>query len=134
LHDAKYSIPFMVAFALTHDEVGLDTLTESCLGDPAISALADRVSLDPSLPDNPGHPPARIVVHTVDGTRIASEPVTSLALSEEALYAKFAGCLAVAGLAGEVEAAWGALTGAQAQTSILGTLARLQAAAGAAAA
>ncbi|MFJ1255429.1 MmgE/PrpD family protein [Cupriavidus sp. CuC1] len=134
LHDAKYSIPFMVAFALTHEEVGLHTLTESCLGDPAILSLTDRISLDPSLPDNPGHPPARIAVRTVDGTRIVSESVTSLALSEEALYAKFAGCLALAGLAGEIDAAWSAITDVQAQTSVLGTLARLQTATGAAAA
>ncbi|WP_454737199.1 MmgE/PrpD family protein [Cupriavidus necator] len=133
LHDAKYSIPFMVAFALTHDEVGLDTLTESCLGDPAILSLVDRVSLDPSLPDNAGHPPARIAVRTVDGARIVSEPVTSLALTDEALYAKFACCLTLAGFAGEIDAAWNALTGVQVRTSVLCALARLQAAAGAAA-
>ena len=44
--DAKFSLPYTVALALTHGRVALDDFTGEALADPAILALAHRVHHD----------------------------------------------------------------------------------------
>src|SRR5690606_6698661 len=58
LQDAKYSIPFMTAYALVRGAPSLVTFDESVLSDADVLAVAARLGLDETLPDNPGHPQA----------------------------------------------------------------------------
>jgi len=90
LQDAKYSIPFMTAFALHHGAVDLDRLDERALRDEAVLALAARIELDPSLADMPGHPPARVQAQLQDGVWLdcGADPAL-LAPAAAQLRAKF---------------------------------------------
>jgi 2-methylcitrate dehydratase PrpD len=49
---AKFSVPFCVAYAILHGAVGLEAFTEENAHDPAIAALASKVSYEID-PDNP---------------------------------------------------------------------------------
>ncbi len=102
LQDAKYSIPWMAAFALERGLVQLDTLGDGALPDTAIHALADRVEIMENLPDKPGHPPAEIRVH-VDGQVYASPPPSSFEMNAAQARAKFDACMAHAGMASQAQ-------------------------------
>lgn len=98
LQDAKYSIPWMIAFTLVHGRVDLATLNEATLADAAVLELAQRVEIVENLPDRPGHPPARIRLAAVDGR--AWESPSGIAvptLDRQGAERKFADCLAHAG-------------------------------------
>src|SRR5262249_59172018 len=49
-YDAKFSLPFCVAAALSDARVGIGTFTEKSIRDPQLLALADRItfSVDPA--------------------------------------------------------------------------------------
>lgn len=105
LQDAKYSIPWMVAFTLARGTVDLATLNEGALAAQDIHALADRVEIVENLPDNPGHPPAEIRLHL--GERVLqSPPAHSFGASAEEARRKFDACLAAAGRAAQAPALW----------------------------
>lgn len=57
LQDAKFSIPFMVAFAFVHGKVDLTNLTIEALKDPAVLRLAKRIRVERTQKDHPGLPP-----------------------------------------------------------------------------
>jgi 2-methylcitrate dehydratase PrpD len=114
LQDAKYSIPFVVAFTLVHGEVDLETLNESALTDARVLAMAQRVFIHETGGDESGLPHARITAFC--GGAQASvktfDDVFDAPDSEQMVRAKFRACLAYAGMpAGETEAAWQAITG-----------------------
>lgn len=119
LQDAKYSIPFMIAFALCRGRVDLLSLDERALSDPAVLELASRVTVDERLPDRPGQPPAEILVQSDKGVHerasLDHAPVTPVQLRQ-----KFVACLAHAGMEGAAAALWkGLLDPAQDLCSLL---------------
>lgn len=98
LQDAKYSIPFMIAFALVNDDVTLQSLDDSALADPRVLAVADRVSIEASGRDEPGLPAARLTMRMRGLTETLTFDAPFGALqTEEALERKFRSCLAYAG-------------------------------------
>lgn len=94
LADGKYSVPFMVAFTLTHGVPELTNLTEKSLGDPAVLSLAKRIRIRAELPDCQGSPAARIDLELADGTRITSPQNGLPTVTTDALRHKFESCLA----------------------------------------
>ncbi|CAN5428168.1 hypothetical protein BH09PSE6_BH09PSE6_00350 [soil metagenome] len=105
LQDAKYSIPFMTAFTLVHGTLTVDNLDERAPFDAAVRALAARVQLIEDLPDNPGHPPARVAVVTPAGRFEAK--FEGMVTDAATVRAKFDSCLRVAGASRErSEALW----------------------------
>lgn len=67
-HEARFSLPYVVATALLHGEVGLETFRPAALADARVRELATRVSAaeDPGS-DYPAHCPAVLEV-TAGGT------------------------------------------------------------------
>ncbi|MGY2491751.1 MmgE/PrpD family protein [Cupriavidus sp. CP313] len=112
LQDAKYSIPFLVAFTLVHGDIGLDSLTAESLTDADVLDMAGRIRLDPCLADSPGHPPARVAVATTAGGRVESDTVRTLGSTPEEVHDKFMRCLLVGGIDGAPvrDTAWKLLT------------------------
>ncbi|MDI3305809.1 MAG: MmgE/PrpD family protein [Acetobacteraceae bacterium] len=105
LQDAKYSIPFMTAFALAHGRIGLASLGPQAMQDPVALDLASRIDIAETLPDKPGHPPAEITAQTPAG------PVTvwrdaAPVLDAEGVRTKFLDCLGHAGLGTEAAEVW----------------------------
>lgn len=98
LQDAKYSIPWMIAFTLVHGRVDLVTLNDNALADAAVLDLAQRVEIVENLPDRPGHPPARVRLVAADGRSWDSPRELAVdGMSPEAAARKFADCLLHAG-------------------------------------
>lgn len=109
LQDAKYSIPWMIAFALVHGRVDLATLNDAALADPRVPELAGVIEVVENLPDRPGHPPARLRMETVDGRWFDSPPqLTGLdGMGVDGAQRKFADCLAHGGVVAErAQALW----------------------------
>ena len=105
LQDAKYSIPFMTAFALAHGRVDLQTLGPHVMRDAATLELAARIEIVETIPDRPGHPPAEITAHTPHGPvtmRRDAAPVPD----ENAVRAKAIDCLRHAGHGKDAAAIW----------------------------
>ncbi len=98
IQDAKYSIPFMTAFALVHGMPTLLSLNTGCLGDAKVLRLARKIILDDSLQDNPGHPLAGLTL--LDGNQPVMQfrfnPMTLVVDSSRAKI-KFSECLEYAG-------------------------------------
>jgi 2-methylcitrate dehydratase PrpD len=92
LQDAKYSIPFVTAFALAHGRVDLASMGAEAMHDPAARELAARIDIIETLPDKPGHPPAEI---TADGLTLCR--TTAPVLGEAGIRDKVLGCLRHAG-------------------------------------
>ncbi|NJC04404.1 2-methylcitrate dehydratase PrpD [Sphingomonas kaistensis] len=100
--DAKFSIPFTVATALLHGEVGLLSFLPERLADPAIRELAGKVGERP----NPawGREQAAsgsLTIHLRDGRKARAEIAIAAGdprrpLSDDDLEAKFAACAALA--------------------------------------
>lgn len=94
-HEARFSLPFVVAAAFTDGEVDLDTFAPARLADPRLRALAGKVeSGDDPESDYPLHCPAVMDV-TANGMtyhrRVAHHPGSPEApLSEDAVLDKFA--------------------------------------------
>jgi 2-methylcitrate dehydratase PrpD len=97
LADAKYSIPYMVAFALVHGEVTLTTLVDESLTDQAVWEIADRLEIEVTLPDQRGLAPAEISVEFTDGSSVCARFSGRLDVDDDDLRAKFISCLAYAG-------------------------------------
>jgi 2-methylcitrate dehydratase PrpD len=93
--DAKFSLPFTVARALVHGSVGLDAFTDAALADPAVLAVADRVSFvaERGDPERPGAAWCHLDVETTGGThRVTVEHAPGgpdRPVSDEDLRAKF---------------------------------------------
>jgi 2-methylcitrate dehydratase PrpD len=110
LQDAKYSIPFMTAFALAHGRVDLETLGPQVTRDVDALALAQRVDIVETMPDKPGHPPAELTADGPDGpvtVRRTAAPV----LDAGGVRAKFLDCMRHAGHGASGAAIWDRLLG-----------------------
>lgn len=110
LQDAKYSIPFMTAYALVHGEPTLSGFAHDVLRDGQVLDVADRIELEDGLPDNPGHPQA--VLTLVSGSVVLHRAVfdpLDLRLDEQRVQAKFVDCLRHAGRERDTQALWQAL-------------------------
>ncbi len=107
LQDAKYSIPFMVAFTLVRGEVSLRTLNDAALSDPAALSMAQRVNIVDSGTDEAGLPQARIEVQMKSGAVKLFDQAYQAPPGDDAARAKFDACFEYAGYAPEeTEAAW----------------------------
>lgn len=120
LQDAKYSIPWMIAFTLVHGRVDLATLNEATLADARVLELAQRVDVVENLPDRPGHPPARILVEAADGRSwLSPQDVQVDGMDAPAAARKFADCLLHAGTPAQQAAAlWSRLLALDAQADV----------------
>lgn len=114
LQDAKYSVPFMTAFALVHGAVDLDNLQLDALADPAVLAVADTIAVAETLADRPGHPPAVIDAQTTGGRTLRAS-AENFDLDDAGARAKFDACLAYAGRAAQAPALWQRLVDLDAQ-------------------
>jgi len=68
-HEARFSLPFVVASALLYGDIGLESFSDERLSSPAIRALAARITTaeDPES-DYPAHCPARMEVKVAGRT------------------------------------------------------------------
>ena len=94
-YDAQFSIPFTVAAALRRGRFTLDELEDEALGDPAILALADRVTyeIDPAT-TFPRHYTGEVIVTTCGGRTFRHREAVNRGngerpLSEAAIIEKF---------------------------------------------
>jgi 2-methylcitrate dehydratase PrpD len=96
-YEGKFSVPYLVATALTHGSVRLDAFSDARLTDPATTALAKKVSLyldtdiDAAFPKQRA---ARITVETNDGRTLEHFQSTrkgdpELPLSDDEISGKF---------------------------------------------
>ncbi len=124
LADAKYSIPYMVAFALIHGQVDLNTLVEEALEDASVKDLADRLTVSETLPDGPGLAPAEISITLANGCREHARFAGALEVNPAEVEAKFISCLNYARRS-EAAGRWGTLQPMENMTieEIIGTLA-----------
>ena len=125
LQDAKYSVPYMTAFALTTDVIDLSTLNDSILADRTLQSLADRIAIHETLPDTPGHPPAEIVIRTTDGRTLEMRDKWKSMLPEEGVWRKFNACLEQAGM-GRADRAWQRLNDMGAEQDVAALLSSLR--------
>ncbi|GAA4326950.1 MmgE/PrpD family protein [Pigmentiphaga soli] len=106
LADAKYSIPFMVAFALAKGRVDMLSLEDASIADTAVLELAERVEIEQSLPDLPGPAPAKITLTLADGSIVSEQLNGGLVLDPEQVREKFLSCMEYGGLGRHAEALW----------------------------
>ena len=104
IQDAKFSIPYMVAFSFVHGSVNLNNLTEESLKDPQILAFTDRIKIEQTQEDTPGIPLGDLKVIGTSGTkrnmnRIKSETAVN------GVKQKFIECVQF-GNAGDPERLW----------------------------
>ncbi|MBI3362085.1 MAG: MmgE/PrpD family protein [Chloroflexi bacterium] len=95
--EAQYSLPFPLAAALIHGNLGPREIVGGALTDPRVIALAERVELIEDAEMNAAFPAnrfARVTVHTTDGRTFQSGLATPRGepespLTDEELEAKF---------------------------------------------
>lgn len=110
LQDAKYSIPFMTAYALVHGAPSLSTLDDAILEDQDVLEMAARIEVDEILPDNPGHPLA-VISLIEDGKKMDSHAFhpDDIRLSPDRVKIKFHECLEHAGMGQQAPSVWAAI-------------------------
>jgi 2-methylcitrate dehydratase PrpD len=69
LQDAKFSIPFMVAFTFVHGKVHLNNLTEMALMDTEVIDLTKRLKIEKTQDNTPGIPLGDIKIVTAQETK-----------------------------------------------------------------
>lgn len=107
LQDAKYSLPFMTAFALVRGEPCLSTLDEKTLSDQELLEMAARIDVDETLPDNPGHPLAQLTIECDgDAKHTYTFSPADLQMGEDAIRSKFMACMEYASVAQDNAAIW----------------------------
>lgn len=97
---AKFSTPYLVARAIVDGDVTLDAFSDEAIHDPAVIALAERITqeVDPTLEENPSVArPCTVEIHLKDGRSLfrradyaTGGPEAPLTHSE--LAAKFQDC------------------------------------------
>lgn len=108
LQDAKFSIPFMVAFALVHGRVDLNNLTEKALDDSNVLQLASLIEIKPAQANFPGLPPGDVRIFT-KSEELHSVYSLSPDTDPNAVKDKFVQCCSAAEIT-LPEALWGQLT------------------------
>lgn len=91
LQDAKFSIPFMVAFALVHGEVNLNNLTDNSLKDFKVLELTKLIRIKQTQPNKPGLPLGEVQIKSTKGIYELKEPLTKKIPIEE-IKNKFIQC------------------------------------------
>lgn len=91
LQDAKFSIPFLVAFALVHGSVTLNNLTEESLFDLKVLELANRIKITQTQLDSFGLPIGDIQIKTKKGTKSYKERLSTKITIDE-VKRKFIDC------------------------------------------
>ncbi|MET0293549.1 MAG: MmgE/PrpD family protein [Phenylobacterium sp.] len=94
---ARFSVPFAIATRLATGSSDVESFSWAAVRDPAIRALAQRVSVreDPAMTAQlPQHRPARVTLHLTDGSSAAAEVRTNRGddadpYSRDELSAKF---------------------------------------------
>ncbi len=121
LQDAKYSIPFVVAFALVHPQVDLQSLNDAALEDPAVLAMAQRIVIEETGEDQPGLPHASMTVTMLNGgAQKTFDAPFAAPQAEDVLKAKFLSCLDYAGWnSGDAGQLW-TRASAEAGTDLIG--------------
>ncbi len=79
--EAQYSLPFPVAAALVHGQLGLTQLSGVGLHDPQVLRIADRIELVDTPAMNarfPAERVARVLIEMTDGVVLDSDEVTAL--------------------------------------------------------
>lgn len=104
LQDAKFSIPFMVAFALVHGNVHLNNLTEEALVDTKVLNLTKLIKIEQTQADTPGIPLGDIMIVTAKGTKRQIERILPETPFDE-VNKKFIECCQYANVA-EPEGLW----------------------------
>ena len=102
--EAKFSMQFAMAAALTVGRAGLAELTDAFVRRTDVQGLMARVRVEPDGREDPARPGSapydQVVIATRDGRRLESARVThergspQLPLSTEELWTKFESCLA----------------------------------------
>ncbi|WP_338472322.1 MmgE/PrpD family protein [Niallia sp. XMNu-256] len=69
IQDAKFSIPYLVAFSFIHGRVNLNNLSEESLKDPQIFAFTSRIKIEQTQEDTPGIPLGDLKVISINGTK-----------------------------------------------------------------
>lgn len=92
--DAKFSIPFTLALALVRGDVGLDDFDAASLADPAVLAVAAKVTVHVLEGADWHGAGGQLTLHLHDGRRISARQEDALGcparpLGQEALVAKF---------------------------------------------
>lgn len=118
LQDAKYSVPYMTAFALVHGAVNLEGLQLDALEDLAVLAITQRTTISETLPDCPGHPPAELRAMTSSGRALYATVPENFDIGTDGVREKFAQCFTYAGQDGASDAVWHALHNADELTSV----------------
>jgi len=98
LSDAKYSVPWLTAFALAKRRADLSVLNEAALADARVLALAAKVRVHEDRPDRPGQPVGALVVHGAAGQTWPVEHELAVRWDDAALKQKFAACLQAGGV------------------------------------
>ena len=95
LYNAQFSVQYTVAYALVHGRVDLATFYDETLDDPAVLAMAAKVTCPPDpASDFPRHFPGEVVVHLHNGQIVrrrvpASSGTPDNPLTTEAIIGKF---------------------------------------------
>lgn len=95
LYNAQFSVPYAVAYALSHGRVDLATFYDETLDDPAVLAIAAKVTCPPDPEsDYPAHFPGEVIVHLRGGEVVrcrvpASSGTPDNPLSDAAIERKF---------------------------------------------
>jgi 2-methylcitrate dehydratase PrpD len=99
IENAKFSMPYVAAYTALYGAPMLKAFTEEAIGDPAVKALAAKVSVavDPEYADLLDDSPARIIVTLADGrtierTRYYASGTPQVPLTREQVEEKFFSC------------------------------------------
>ena len=122
LQDAKYSIPFMTAFALVHGSPTLGNLNEKAMGDQQVLEMAGRIEIDENLPDNPSHP---VAVLTLDLDKAHTEryvfSANDLHVDMNSARSKFFACFRYARQQATAEKSWNSAIGGHIKKAVMYT-------------
>lgn len=96
----KFSMPYIVARALTDGKLGLETFSEQAIRDPLVRSLGAKVAmeLDPDLRENnEGSRPCKVILHRKDGSTLSefvefSKGGLQFPFSSQELRMKFTDC------------------------------------------
>ncbi|MDQ0257121.1 2-methylcitrate dehydratase PrpD [Evansella vedderi] len=91
LQDAKFSIPFMVAFAFVHGRVDLNNLTESALHDSLVLRIVELIEIDDTQPNKLGLPLGDITCLSSQGVFSRRETIET-EVTFDVVYNKFLQC------------------------------------------
>ncbi|MDR7239227.1 MmgE/PrpD family protein [Neobacillus drentensis] len=108
LQDAKFSIPFMVAFAFVHGSVHLNNLTEKALMDTEVLNLTNRLKIEQTQDNTPGIPLGDIKIVTAQETKRQIERILPETPFDE-VKKKFIDCCQYADVA-DPEELWATLS------------------------